>query len=142
MRFSAPGGALGCHSAALWADGDCNECLYAVARRIPPSGQENPYSRHLKVPSALASTLHVKSVAQIDALLSSGLMATVVIPRGDARINSFGLPRRYLGRARMHGYDIFWDPMPRTADAQERRRQGRVSERRTEPRTVGNQRRE
>jgi len=106
----------------LWADGDCNECLYSAARRVPPSGQENPYSRHVRLPSDRAASLHVLTVGQIDERLAAGRMTTVVIPHDDPRIESFGLPRRYLGRARMHGYDLFWDPVPHQAGAHEPRR--------------------
>ncbi len=85
-----------------------DEFVYFASRRIPPTGLENPFSRDLQLPPALAASLHVVPQARLDGDLAAGRFATVVVEYDDPRVETFELPRRYLGRTRIGQIEIFW----------------------------------
>lgn len=80
--------------------------VYFAARRTPPRGLENPWANYL--PAAKAAEIGAPTSTEIDGWLAAGRFATVMA-NDDAKAAALGLPRLYAQRARIGGYEVFWD---------------------------------
>lgn len=85
------------------------EAVYFTARRLPPAGLEHADAQKLRLPPALAASLHVVPAPQVDEWLAARRFDTVVLHPKDDRIERLGLSRLYAKRKEAHKLYIFWD---------------------------------
>jgi len=73
------------------------EVICFLSRRMPPPGLENSFGLQVSDPAA-AALMGVASERDVDAWISDGRVATVVLPAESERIERLGLSRLYGGR--------------------------------------------
>ncbi|HYM10632.1 MAG TPA: glycosyltransferase family 39 protein [Bryobacterales bacterium] len=93
----------------VWSD----EFVSFAARRSPPEGLENYNSQYLRVPPALAASLHVEPLDQLEAQLAAARFDTVVTCQSDAALAKLDWPRAYARRETAAGCYIFSDKVAR-----------------------------
>jgi len=92
--------------APLWAD----EHIYFLTRRPPAEGTENDYAEVIDLPPALAASLHIVPLDELDRRAAAGKFLTVSTCEEQEQIDELHLPRLFLHSAAVGYCHVFWEP--------------------------------